>query len=107
MGPAAAAQHHTSVTDPPTAKASELLPEEAALAAVGTEGRSPADVAGRSDSSGLAMQEGAMGSADERQQQADAAATSAGQAGTSSQPEAPAGAKSVDSSLTSPGSFSA
>ena len=89
VGLTSAAQH-ISVTDPATAAASELCDEEtapAAAASVSSEGNTPAAV-------------------DQRPQQADAVATAVGQVNSGAEQPA-AAAKSVDSSLTSPGSFSA
>ena len=99
------------MSDPAAAAASE--PHErtasAAAASVSSEGNIPAAVTGTSDvqhSSGLGGKGLVLASADQRQQQADAGTTAVGQASSSAeQPEA--AGKSVESSLTSPGSFSA
>lgn len=107
-----------AVTGPATAAASEPHEEAApaVAASVKAEGDTPAAVTGTSDiqhTSGLGGEGGMLGgeggglaSADHRQQQADAVVTAGGQAGSGAKQPGAAG-KSVDSSLTSPGSFSA
>ena len=101
------AAQHTPVTDPATAAAPE--PHEgtapAAAALVSSQRNTPAAVTTTSDvqhSSGLGCEGGDLVSADKKQQ-ADAGTTAVGQANRGA--EQPG--KPVDSSLTSPGSFSA
>ena len=105
------AAQYTAVTGPATAAASELHQEtaQAAAAPVSSEGDTPAAVTSTSDAqktSGWGGEGGVLASADQRQQQIDAVATAVGQAGSGAE-QPGASEKSVESSLTSPGSFSA
>lgn len=115
------AAQRTPVTEPATAAASapHLDSASAAAASLSSEGTAPAAVAGGNEfqhNSGLegrgaggdqsGAQWGVTASADPRQQQADAVATAVGQSDSGAKQTEAAGS-SVDSSLTSPGSFSA